>query len=160
MARRISRVPKEMLNNKSPSKIKESIENRRKVDNVELRTDSADYRTELLSPPPGGEPIINSVDQQWRLNVNDFQIPQRPKDPSLASRVFLKTRNELKQLAKNERAAIHISNMANLVLFVAKVYASTESRSLAVITSTLDSLLDLLSGFILWFIAHAMKKPN
>ncbi|KAK1298720.1 Metal tolerance protein 10 [Acorus calamus] len=165
---------------------------------MDLRTDSADYRTELLSPPPGGEPIINSVDQQWRLNVNDFQIPQRPKDPSLASRVFLKTRSkqgkiaeyykkqekllegfsemeivnelgclpgaltedELKQLAKNERIAIHMSNMANLVLFVAKVYASIESRSLAVIASTLDSLLDLLSGFILWFTAHAMRKPN
>jgi hypothetical protein len=26
--------------------------------------------------------------------------------------------------------------------------------------STLDSLLDLLSGFILWFRGHAMKKPN
>ncbi|KAK8452289.1 hypothetical protein SEVIR_5G086900v4 [Setaria viridis] len=31
---------------------------------------------------------------------------------------------------------------------------------MAVIASTLDSLLDLLSGFILWFTAHAMKKPN
>lgn len=35
--------------------------------------------------------------------------------------------------------AIHVSNIANLVLFVAKVFASIESRSLAVIASTLDS---------------------
>ncbi|XVE74272.1 hypothetical protein DITRI_Ditri12bG0003700 [Diplodiscus trichospermus] len=56
--------------------------------------------------------------------------------------------------------AIHLSNIANLVLFAAKVYASVESKSLAVIASTLDSLLDLLSGFILWFTAHAMKIPN
>ena len=47
-----------------------------------------------------------------------------------------------------------------MVIFVAKVYASVESRSLAVIASTLDSLLDLLSGFILWFTANAMRKPN
>lgn len=66
----------------------------------------------------------------------------------------------MKKLAKSERLAVHISNAANLVLFVAKVYASVESRSMAVIASTLDSLLDLLSGFILWFTANAMSKPN
>jgi divalent metal cation (Fe/Co/Zn/Cd) transporter len=66
----------------------------------------------------------------------------------------------MKQLARNERGAIYASNVANLVLFLAKVYASTESRSLAVIASTLDSFLDLLSGFILWFTAHTMRKPN
>lgn len=64
------------------------------------------------------------------------------------------------QLARSERMAIHASNIANVVLFVAKVYASVESRSLAVIASTLDSLLDILSGFILWFTAYAMKRPN
>lgn len=47
-----------------------------------------------------------------------------------------------------------------MVLFVAKLFASVESRSLAVIASTLDSLLDLLSGFILWFTSYAMNKPN
>ncbi|KAJ0231782.1 Metal tolerance protein 10 [Hirschfeldia incana] len=70
------------------------------------------------------------------------------------------TEEEMKKLAKSERLAVHISNAANLVLFVAKVYASVESRSMAVIASTLDSLLDLLSGFILWFTANAMSKPN
>lgn len=66
----------------------------------------------------------------------------------------------MEQLARSERVAIYASNVANLVLFLAKVYASVESRSLAVIASTLDSLLDLLSGFILWFTAYAMKNPN
>lgn len=66
----------------------------------------------------------------------------------------------MKQLAKSERLAVHVSNIANLILFVAKVFASVESRSLAVIASTMDSLLDLLSGFILWFTAYAMKTPN
>ena len=66
----------------------------------------------------------------------------------------------MKQLAKGERLAIRLSNLANVVLFAAKVFASIESRSLAVIASTLDSLLDLLSGFILWFTSHAMRNPN
>ncbi|CAK9179662.1 unnamed protein product [Ilex paraguariensis] len=70
------------------------------------------------------------------------------------------TEDELENVARSERMAIHASNIANVVLFVAKVYASLESRSLAVIASTLDSLLDLLSGFILWFTAHAMRNPN
>ncbi|KAI4323255.1 hypothetical protein L6164_022876 [Bauhinia variegata] len=70
------------------------------------------------------------------------------------------TEDEMRLQAKSERMAIRVSNFANLVLFAAKVYASVESRSLAVIASTLDSLLDLLSGFILWFTAHAMKTPN
>ena len=68
--------------------------------------------------------------------------------------------DEEKQLARSESIAIYASNMANVVIFIAKLYASAESRSLAVIASTLDSLLDLLSGFILWFTSNAMKNPN
>ncbi|CAL9059662.1 metal tolerance protein 7-like isoform X1 [Musa acuminata AAA Group] len=70
------------------------------------------------------------------------------------------TEDEMKKLAKSERFAINISNIVNLLLFTSKVLASMESRSMAVIASTLDSLLDLLSGFILWFTSYAMKKPN
>jgi divalent metal cation (Fe/Co/Zn/Cd) transporter len=66
----------------------------------------------------------------------------------------------LANLAKGERLAINLSNIINLILFAGKVVASFETVSMAVIASTLDSLLDLLSGFILWFTAHAMKKPN
>lgn len=73
---------------------------------------------------------------------------------------FSCSQEEQRQLAKNERFAINLSNIVNLILFVTKVVASVESLSMAVIASTLDSLLDLLSGFILWFTAYAMKKPN
>lgn len=67
---------------------------------------------------------------------------------------------EQEKLAKSETFAIRISNVANMVLFAAKVYASFRSGSLAIIASTLDSLLDLLSGFILWFTAFSMQTPN
>ncbi|GAA0159139.1 transporter [Lithospermum erythrorhizon] len=70
------------------------------------------------------------------------------------------TKDEMEELAKGERMAIRASNIANTVLFAAKLFASYESRSLAVIASTLDSFLDLLSGFILWFTSNAMRKPN
>lgn len=67
---------------------------------------------------------------------------------------------EQESLARSETFAIRISNLANMVLFAAKVYASIRSGSLAIIASTLDSLLDLLSGFILWFTAFTMQTPN
>ncbi|ESW11269.1 hypothetical protein PHAVU_008G015500 [Phaseolus vulgaris] len=67
---------------------------------------------------------------------------------------------ERDKLARSETFAIRLSNVANMVLFVAKVYASIRSGSLAIIASTLDSLLDLLSGFILWFTAFSMQTPN
>jgi divalent metal cation (Fe/Co/Zn/Cd) transporter len=70
------------------------------------------------------------------------------------------SQEEQKQLAKSERFAINLSNVINLILFITKVVASIESLSMAVIASTLDSLLDLLSGFILWYTAYKMKKPN
>lgn len=72
--------------------------------------------------------------------------------------IYVQEERELRM--KGESYAIRISNLANLLLFIAKVYISVRSRSLAIIASTLDSLLDLLSGFILWFTAFSMRKPN
>ncbi|XP_052880694.1 metal tolerance protein 9 isoform X2 [Gossypium arboreum] len=164
-----------------------------------LRTDSSDYRAELLSPAPNGENHVTMASEQsWRLNMDKFHLPERRKESSYFSLgYFIKAlkrhrklsqyykrqeellkgfnevdafnelgilpgslSEEMKQVARSERVAIYASNGANLVLFLAKVYASVMSRSLAVIASTLDSLLDLLSGFILWFTAYAMRKPN
>ncbi|XP_050278757.1 metal tolerance protein 9-like [Quercus robur] len=70
------------------------------------------------------------------------------------------TEDEMKQLAKSVRMAIYVTNTANIVLFAAKVFASIESKSLAVIASILAPLFDLLWGFILWFTSHAMQNPN
>ncbi|XP_038679869.1 metal tolerance protein 11 [Tripterygium wilfordii] len=70
------------------------------------------------------------------------------------------SKEERENLARSETLAIRLSNVANMVLFAAKVYASVRSGSLAIIASTLDSLLDLLSGFILWFTAFSMQTPN
>ncbi|MCO5562515.1 hypothetical protein L7F22_016142 [Adiantum nelumboides] len=56
--------------------------------------------------------------------------------------------------------AIRVSNYANMAIFAIKVYVSIRSLSMAIIASTLDSLLDLLSGFILWYTSHNMRRPN
>ncbi|XP_066307385.1 metal tolerance protein 5 isoform X2 [Miscanthus floridulus] len=81
---------------------------------------------------------------------------------TLTDRGFLPgmSKEEREKVARSETLAIRLSNIANMVLFAAKVYASVRSGSLSIIASTLDSLLDLLSGFILWFTAFSMQTPN
>ncbi|KAJ9545269.1 hypothetical protein OSB04_024976 [Centaurea solstitialis] len=41
-----------------------------------------------------------------------------------------------------------------------QTWLTIESKSLAVTASTLDSLLELLCGIILWFTSNAMRNPN
>ncbi|KAB2636913.1 metal tolerance protein 10-like [Pyrus ussuriensis x Pyrus communis] len=151
---------------------------------TDLRTDSLDYRIEFLYSKVHKNA---SKFQDLTLNMDEFKLPaERSMDSYFGLGTFIKslkrqrkiahyykrqnkllkgfyeidsfsemgfwpgslTQDEVNQLAGNERIAIYASNVANL------------SRSLAVIASTLDSLIDLLSGFILWFTSHAMRKPN
>ncbi|CAM6083420.1 unnamed protein product [Calypogeia fissa] len=56
--------------------------------------------------------------------------------------------------------AINISNALNVVLLVVKIYAVVKSGSLAILASTLDSLLDMVAGFVLWFSHFYMQRKN
>ncbi|KAI3747174.1 hypothetical protein L6452_09623 [Arctium lappa] len=66
---------------------------------------------------------------------------------------------ELIEQAQHERA-INVSNWANVILLALKLYATIQSGSLAIAASTLDSLLDLMAGGILWFTHLSMKSIN
>ncbi|KAG6694016.1 hypothetical protein I3842_09G028500 [Carya illinoinensis] len=61
--------------------------------------------------------------------------------------------------AQHERA-MNISNCANIFLLAFKIYVRVTSGSLAIAASTLDSLLDLMAGGILWFTHFSMKTIN
>uniref|UniRef100_A0A0C9S9F6 TSA: Wollemia nobilis Ref_Wollemi_Transcript_932_1874 transcribed RNA sequence n=1 Tax=Wollemia nobilis TaxID=56998 RepID=A0A0C9S9F6_9CONI len=75
---------------------------------------------------------------------------------------------ELKELEHQEDAqrefgvniAVNISNIANILLLLFKIYATVETGSIAVAASTLDSLLDLIAGAILWFTNRSMTNTN
>ncbi|OMP03389.1 Cation efflux protein [Corchorus olitorius] len=67
--------------------------------------------------------------------------------------------DEDEEQAQHERA-MKISNYANVVLLAFKLYATITSGSLAIAASTLDSLLDLMAGGILWFTHLSMKNIN
>ncbi|KAG9459838.1 hypothetical protein H6P81_004346 [Aristolochia fimbriata] len=56
--------------------------------------------------------------------------------------------------------AMKVSNIANILLLLFKIYATVRSGSLAIAASTLDSLLDLMAGGILWFTHLSMKNIN
>ena len=44
--------------------------------------------------------------------------------------------------------------------YVLQIYATIKSGSIAIAASTLDSLLDLMAGGILWFTHLSMKNIN
>ncbi|KAG0463747.1 hypothetical protein HPP92_019816 [Vanilla planifolia] len=107
--------------------------------------------------------VLGRVDAVAEYYEHQAQVLESFEEmDALTDRSFLPTmsKEELEQIANGETLAIRISNIANMVLFAAKVYASVRSGSLAIIASTLDSLLDLLSGFILWFTVFSMQTPN
>ncbi|CAL5428631.1 unnamed protein product [Camellia sinensis] len=66
---------------------------------------------------------------------------------------------DFEEQAQQERA-MKISNYANVILLAFKIYATIETGSIAIAASTLDSLLDLMAGGILWFTHLSMKNIN
>lgn len=48
---------------------------------ADLRTESSDYRTELLSPDVTAETVTVPTEASWRLNMDGFNLPaERSKD--------------------------------------------------------------------------------
>jgi len=57
-------------------------------------------------------------------------------------------------------AAIVTSFVINILLFIFKLWAAIQSKSLAVIASAMDSFLDLLSGSIIFITNRIQRKRN
>lgn len=58
------------------------------------------------------------------------------------------------------KRAINLSFMANICLFIVKIFAAAYSGSLAVIASAIDSSLDIVSGTIIYVAARLAAKKN
>lgn len=56
----------------------------------DLRTDSSDYRTELLSPAPPGENVPVAIEPSWQLNVDRFHLPERRMDSHFGFGYFIR----------------------------------------------------------------------
>lgn len=70
------------------------------------------------------------------------------------------TENQDNLVENQSEFAMKISNYANILLLALKIYATIRSGSIAIAASTLDSLLDLMAGGILWFTHFSMKSVN
>ena len=64
------------------------------------------------------------------------------------------------QPEKHVNLAIHLSNLANLVLLASKFPLCILTGSLAIIASVLDSVLDLAVGLLLWATRRAVRNEN
>eukprot|EP00708_Paratrimastix_pyriformis_P002972 GAFH01001736.1.p1 GENE.GAFH01001736.1~~GAFH01001736.1.p1 ORF type:complete len:453 (-),score=115.21 GAFH01001736.1:58-1416(-) len=62
--------------------------------------------------------------------------------------------------AKSARFAITMSFCVNVVLFCIKLYAAIASMSLSVIASTVDSILDLCSGSVVFLTSRIKNRAN
>ncbi|KAM7514814.1 hypothetical protein LguiA_004397 [Lonicera macranthoides] len=60
----------------------------------------------------------------------------------------------------NMKEPSSFSNWANVFSLAFKIFATIESRSLAIAALTIHSVLDLMAGFILWITHWFMKKTN
>lgn len=58
--------------------------------------------------------------------------------------------------------ALNLSLAANVALLAVKIYAAATSSSLAVVASTVDSVMDLVSGFVVWAASAlaARREPS
>ena len=63
-------------------------------------------------------------------------------------------------LLKKSSILAKVTFLANLCLLIAKVVAVVESGSISVISSLVDSVVDLTSGVVIWWSTRAMKRRN
>ncbi|KAJ0481415.1 putative cation efflux protein [Helianthus annuus] len=68
--------------------------------------------------------------------------------------------DEFDEHVMQQERAMKVSNYANVLLLAFKIFATIETGSIAIAASTLDSLLDLMAGGILWFTHLSMQSIN
>ncbi|XP_076346342.1 uncharacterized protein LOC143244835 isoform X2 [Tachypleus tridentatus] len=134
----------------------------------------------------GGDAQIES--STWQLPLQWFtdkkQIPDAANKQSRRLRRYYKSQNDLissfeelhiqssrmdlsyntdadfSKQRKNDMIMSKLSFLCNLVLLVAKTTTTVFSGSLAVISSVVDSVMDLASGLLLWWSNKATKNKD
>ncbi|CAH8552335.1 unnamed protein product [Heterobilharzia americana] len=66
----------------------------------------------------------------------------------------------IRQQARRNSIILRVIFFANVLLLLGKAMASALSGSLAIISSLLDSCVDLASGGIMWYASHQMRKKK
>uniref|UniRef100_A0A5K3F6T8 ZT_dimer domain-containing protein n=2 Tax=Mesocestoides corti TaxID=53468 RepID=A0A5K3F6T8_MESCO len=106
-------------------------------------------------------------DRKLPTNVRQFYKNQDKLIQDLQSTLSLLNTNEEEDLMRHAAARkqylvnnilIKVAFFLNLLLLIGKMAASILSHSLSIISSLMESAVDLASGFTLWFTAYQMRK--
>ena len=138
---------------------------------------------------PKGNSIIGSGsgegdnDNKWKMPIALFSSKKHDieKHESKRIRSYYKAQNELiatfediqmevddavensyiqQNLLKRSSILAKVTFIVNLSLLIAKIVAVVESGSISVISSLVDSVMDLTSGIVIWWSTKAMKNRN
>lgn len=134
-------------------------------------TSQESFRHELVR----ADQLRSCLIPQWKLDElgrrGKSRVAHFYRSQNELVRSFLAARNHTNR-ARNDTTTDSLSRLLleaanrmtklsfflNVFLFIIKVFAAVWSKSLSVLASTVDSLLDLASGFVLWFSNRAMRK--
>ncbi|ESO85186.1 hypothetical protein LOTGIDRAFT_167973 [Lottia gigantea] len=130
------------------------------------------------------KPISGEGDERWKIPIHHFSSKKQGpnyKQHSKRMRSYYKAQDELittfeeiqleiDDAMENRQEAIRLRKTAscyakltfciNLLLLIAKTVASVMSGSISIISSLVDSAVDLISGIVLWWTNHAVKRRN
>lgn len=118
-------------------------------------------RTNVRHGPAEAKQVAGYYKKQSQL-VEQFQELENFLERT-SGRSDEESRGKSKEEEDEERQsqlALQISFYANIVLLGVKLFAAVSSGSLSIITSALDSFLDLVSGFILFVTDKSIRKQN
>ena len=149
----------------------------------------ATTQVRITEVAPKGSSIIGSGsgegenDNKWKIPIDVFSSKRHDieKHESKRIRSYYKAQNEIiatfediqmevddavensniqQHLLKRSSILAKVTFIVNLSLLIAKVIAVVESGSISVISSLVDSVMDLTSGIIIWWSTKAMKNRN
>jgi hypothetical protein len=128
-----------------------------------------DYLREGIKEPQDQGPVMRRVGNctEWKRQHNKVSAYYEKQSE------LLDGLKEIDELLRNEgnmaehnapekhvSLAINLSNASNIILLAAKIPLCVITGSLAIITSVLDSILDLFVGLLLWVARKAVKNEN
>eukprot|EP00697_Spironema_sp_BW2_P012494 gnl/Spiro4/28760_TR14233_c0_g1_i1.p1 gnl/Spiro4/28760_TR14233_c0_g1~~gnl/Spiro4/28760_TR14233_c0_g1_i1.p1 ORF type:complete len:422 (+),score=88.44 gnl/Spiro4/28760_TR14233_c0_g1_i1:54-1268(+) len=134
---------------------------------------------EIESLPLENTRVSSTEHDEWRVLCDKFATPEpgEQKNP-LISDFYKKQKKLIKRFktmdqyhsdnppegpedeSESHNCKTTVSFWMNMLLLCVKIAASILSQSLSVIASTLDSLLDVLSGLILYFTTRSVNRRN
>ncbi|KAF0972925.1 hypothetical protein FDP41_008777 [Naegleria fowleri] len=145
-----------------------NIQNKELVEFYEKQNEMVDeyaklYKTKLESRMEQSDEESQNEAKTFKISSEgDDSIKKRnpPQQFGNEDHMFETEETVSPAMKKLETICIHMSFWVNVCLFLLKCSASLLSVSLSVITSAIDSALDLLSGLIIYITSIIRKKKN